>query len=100
MRKIALRTVQKLTEEYDTLVLLVPFNVSEFTHEEYSRLIEALGKVDFLRSRSSRLTIRLAAWDAVEAAFEGERVRIIPDETKTPDKYADILFSVGEEDEQ
>lgn len=96
MRKISLRTVQKITE----VVLLVPFNVSELTHEEYSRLIEALGKVDFLRSYSSRLTIRLAAWDAVEAAFEDERVRIIPDETKTPDKYADIHFSIGEENEQ
>lgn len=99
MRKVYIRTVQKLTEAGETLVLLAPFNVSDFTPEEYLRLIEALGKVDFLRSYSSRLTIRLAAWDAVEAAFEGERVRVIPDETKTPDKYADILFSVGEENE-
>ena len=99
MRKLSLRTVQKITEEYETLVLLAPFNVSEFTHEEYSRLVDALGDVDFLRSRSSRLTIRLAAWDAVEAAFEGERVRIIPDEKQPVEKYSDILFSIGEEDE-
>ena len=99
MRKITLRTVQKLTEAYETLVLLVPSNVSELSPEEYSQLIDALGEVDFLRSRSSRLTIRLAAWDAVEAAFEGERVRIVPDETKNPDKYSEISFSIGEENE-
>lgn len=98
MRKLSLRTVQKITEEYETLVLLVPFNVSEFSSEEYSRLVDALGKVDFLRSHSSRLTIRLAAWDAVESAFEDYRVRVIPDEKQPAEKYADILFSIGEED--
>lgn len=48
MRKLSLRTVQKITEEYETLVLLVPFNVSEFTKEEYSRLVNALRDVGFL----------------------------------------------------
>ena len=99
MRKVYIRTVKKLTEANETLVLLVPFNTKELTSEEYSRLIETIGKVEFLRSYSSRLTIRLAAWDAVEAAFENEKVRIIPDETKNPDKYAEILFSIGEENE-
>lgn len=100
MRKISIRTIQKLTEEYETLVLLVPFNVSDFSSEEYSRLVDALEKVDFLRSRSSRLAIRLAAWSAIEAAFEGERVRIIPDEKQPAEKYADIIFSIGEENER
>ena len=100
MRKLSLRTVQKITEEYETLVLLVPFNVSEFSSEEYSRLVDALGKVDFLRSHSSRLTIRLAAWDAVEAAFEDYRVRVLPDEKQPAEKYADIHFSIEAKDEQ
>lgn len=99
MRKISIRTVQKITEEYETLVLLVPYNVSEFSSEEYSRLVDALGKVDFLRSHSSRLTIRLAAWGAVEAAFEGYRVRVIPDEKRPAEKYADIHFSIEAKDE-
>nr|DAR31132.1 MAG TPA: hypothetical protein [Caudoviricetes sp.] len=100
MRKISVRTVQKFAGANETLVLLVPSNVSELTSEEYSRLIESLRKVDFLRSYSSRLTIRLAVWDAIEAAFESERVRLIPDDKKPVEKYADILFSIGEEDEQ
>lgn len=100
MRKLSLRTVQKITEEYETLVLLVPFNVSEFSSEEYSRLVDALGKVDFLRSHSSRLTIRLAAWDAVEAAFGDYRVRVVPDEKQPAEKYADIHFSIEAKDEQ
>lgn len=100
MRKISLRTIQKLTEANETLVLLAPFNVSEFSPEEYSRLVNALGDVDFLHSHSSRLTIRLAAWGAVETAFEGERVRIIPDEKQPAEKYSDIYFSIGEEDGQ
>jgi hypothetical protein len=99
MRKISLRTVQKLTEANETLVLLVPFNVSDFSSKEYSRLVDALGKVDFLRSHSSRLTIRLAAWDAVEAAFDGYRVRVIPDEKQPAEKYADIHFSIEAKDE-
>lgn len=99
MRKISIRTVQKLTEANEILVLLVPFNTQELTSEEYSRLIEALGKVDFLRSYSSRLTIRLAAWDAVEAAFEGYRVRVVPDEKQPAEKYADIHFSIEAKDE-
>lgn len=100
MRKLSLRTVQKITEEYETLVLLVPFDISDFSPEEYSRLVSALGKVYFLRSYSSRLTIRLAAWDAVESAFEDERVRIIPDEKQPAEKYADIHFSIEAKDEQ
>lgn len=99
MRKISLRTIQKLTEANETLVLLAPFNVSEFSPEEYSRLVEALRNVDFLRSYSSRLTIRLAAWDAVESAFEDYRVRIIPDEKQSAEKYADIHFSIKAKDE-
>lgn len=100
MRKLSLRTIQKITEEYETLVLLAPFNVSEFTNEEYSRLVNALGDVDFLRSHSSRLTIRLAAWDAVEAAFEDYRVRVIPDEKQPAEKYADIHFSIEAKDDK
>lgn len=99
MRKLSLRTVQKITEEYETRVLLVPFNVSEFSSEEYSRLVGALGKLDFLRSYSSRLTIRLAAWDAVEAAFEDYRVRVVPDEKQPAEKYADIYFSIEAKEE-
>lgn len=76
-----------------------PANTTDLTFEEHTHLENALKELTFLKSYSSRLTIRLASWDAVEAAFDGERVRVVPDETKNPDKYAEILFSIGEENE-
>lgn len=95
MRKISLQpTVSK-----DGTVEVKPANTTDLTFEEHARLESALKELTFLKSYSSRLTIRLASWDAVEAAFDGERVRVVPDETKNPDKYAEILFSIGEENE-
>lgn len=95
MRKISLQpTVSK-----DGTVEVKPANTTDLTFEEHTRLENALKDLTFLKSYSSRLTIRLASWDAVEAAFDGERVRVVPDETKNPDKYAEILFSIGEENE-
>lgn len=95
MRKISLQpTVSK-----DGTVEVKPANTTDLTFEEHTRLENALKELTFLKSYSSRLTIRLASWDAVEAAFDGERVRVVPDETKNPDKYAEILFSIGEENE-
>lgn len=76
-----------------------PSDTADLNFEEHTRLENALKELTFLKSYSSRLTIRLASWDAVEAAFNGERVRVVPDETKNPDKYAEILFSIGEENE-
>nr|DAR85147.1 MAG TPA: hypothetical protein [Caudoviricetes sp.] len=95
MRKISLQP----TKNEDGSVEVKPLDTTHLTFEEYTRLENALKELTFLKSYSSRLTIRLAAWDAVEAAFEGKRVRIVPDETKNPDKYTEILFSIGEEDE-
>ena len=96
MRKISLQpAVSK-----DGTVEVKPANTTDLTFEEHTRLENALKELNFLRSYSSRLTIRLASWDAVEAAFEGYRVRVIPDETETPDKYADIHFSIEAKDEQ
>lgn len=95
MRKISLQP--KVSE--DGSVEVKPLDTTHLTFEEYTRLENALKDLTFLKSYSSRLTIRLASWDAVEAAFEGERVRVVPDKTKNPDKYAEILFSVGEENE-
>lgn len=95
MRKISLQpAVSK-----DGTVEVKPANTTDLTFEEHARLENALKELTFLKSYSSRLTIRLASWDAVEAAFDGERVRVVPDETKNPDKYAEILFSIGEENE-
>jgi hypothetical protein len=95
MRKISLQpTVSK-----DGTVEVKPANTTDLTFEEHTRLENALKELTFLKSYSSRLTIRLASWDAVEAAFDGERVRVVPDKTKNPDKYAEILFSIGEENE-
>lgn len=95
MRKISLQP--KVSE--DGSVEVKPLDTTHLTFEEYTRLENALKDLTFLKSYSSRLTIRLASWDAMEAAFEGERVRVVPDKTKNPDKYAEILFSVGEENE-
>ena len=83
----------------DGAVEVNPADTTTLTAEEHTRLENALKELTFLKSYSSRLTIRLASWDAVEAAFDGERVRVVPDETKNPDKYAEILFSIGEENE-
>ena len=95
MRKISL---QPAVSE-DGAVEVNPADTTTLTAEEHTRLENALKELTFLKSYSSRLTIRLASWDAVEAAFDGERVRVVPDETKNPDKYAEILFSIGEENE-
>lgn len=95
MRKISLQP----TVSEGGYVEVKPTNTTDLTFEEHTRLENALKELTFLKSYSSRLTIRLAAWDAVEAAFESERVRVVPDETKKPYKYAEISFSVGEENE-
>lgn len=91
MRKISLQSIVSK----DGTVEVKPANTTDLTFEEHTRLENTLKELTFLKSYSSRLTIRLASWDAMEAAFEGERVRAIPDETKNPDKYAEIFFSVG-----
>lgn len=95
MRNISL----KITKDKSGVVEVKPHDTTELAFEENTRLENALKELNFLRSYSSRLTIRLASWDAVEAAFDGERVRIVPDKTKNPDKYTEILFSIGEENE-
>lgn len=95
MRKISL----KITKDESGEVEVKPRDTTALAFEEHTRLEDALKELSFLRTYSSRLTIRLASWDAVEAAFEGERVRIIPDEKQPAEKYADILFSIGEENE-
>lgn len=96
MRKISL----KITKGDNGKVYVKPADTNELTFEEYTRLENALKELTFLRTYSSRLTIRLAAWDAVEAAFEGDRVRVVPDETKTPEKYAEILFEIEARNEK
>ena len=95
MRKISLQP----TVSEDGAVDVKPLDTTHLTLEEYTRLGNALKELTFLKSYSSRLTIRLASWDAVEAAFESEKVRVVPDETKNPDKYSEISFSIGEENE-
>lgn len=95
MRKISLQPAKTETGTVE----VKPLDTTHLTFEEYTRLENALKDLTFLKSYSSRLTIRLASWDAVEAAFDGERVRVVPDKTKNPDKYAEILFSIGEENE-
>lgn len=95
MRKISLQPTKTETGTVE----VKPLDTTHLTFEEHTRLETALKDLTFLKSYSSRLTIRLASWDAVEAAFDGERVRVVPDETKNPDKYAEILFSIGEENE-
>lgn len=95
MRKISLKPVISDSGAVE----VKPANTADLAFEEHKRLENSLKELTFLKSYSSRLTIRLAAWDAVEEAFDGERVRVVPDETKNPDKYAEILFSIGEENE-
>lgn len=92
MRNITL----KIDKSESGAVEVKPRNTDELTFEEHTRLENALKELTFLKSYSSRLTIRLATWDAVEAAFDGEKVRVVPDKTKNPDKYAEIYFSIGE----
>ena len=96
MRKISL----KITKDESGVVEVKPYDTTALAFEEHVLLENALKEINFLRSYSSRLTIRLAAWDAVEAAFEDEKVRVVPDEKQPVEKYADILFSIGEEDGQ
>ena len=95
MREISL----KITKDESDVVEVKPYDTASLAFEEHTRLENALKELNYLRPYSSRLTIRLAAWDAVEAAFEGERVRVVPDDSKTPNKYAEISFSIGEENE-
>lgn len=95
MRKISLQPTKTETGTVE----VKPLDTTHLTFEEHTRLETALKDLTFLKPYSSRLTIRLASWDAVEAAFEGYRVRVIPDETETPDKYADIHFSIEAKDE-
>ena len=95
MRKISLQP----TVSEGGSVEVKPADTTTLTVEEHTLLENALKELTFLKSYSSRLTIRLASWDAVEAAFDGERVRVVPDETKNPDKYAEILFLIGEGNE-
>lgn len=96
MRKISL----KITKDESSAVEVKPHDTASLTFEEHTRLENALKELNFLRSYSSRLTIRLAAWDAVEAAFEDEMVRVVPDEKQPAEKYADIHFSIEAKDEQ
>lgn len=95
MRKISLQP----TVSDAGAVEVKPANTTDLTFEENTRLENALKELTFLKPYSSRLTIRMASWDAVEDAFDGERVRVVPDKTKNPDKYTEILFSIGEENE-
>jgi len=96
MRKISL----KITKDESGVVEVKPHDTTALAFDEHTRLENALKELNFLRSYSSRLTIRLAAWDAVEVAFEDERVRIVPDEKQPAEKYADIHFSIEAKDEQ
>lgn len=77
-----------------------PANTTDLTFEENTRLENSLKELTFLRSYSSRLTIRLASWDAVEAAFEDYSVRVVPDKKQSAEKYADIHFLIEAKDEQ
>lgn len=95
MRKISL---QPAVSE-DGAVEVNPADTTTLTAEEHTRLENALKELTFLKSYSSRLTIRLASWDAVEAAFEDCRVRVVPDEKQPAEKYADIHFSIEAKDE-
>lgn len=96
MRKISL----KITKEDSGEVKVKPGGTNELTSEEHTRLENALSELTFLRTYSSRLTIRLASWDAVEAAFEDYRVRVVPDEKQPAEKYADIHFLIEAKNEQ
>lgn len=96
MRKISLQP----TVSDAGAVEVNPEDTTELTFEEHTRLENSLKELTFLKSCSSRLTIRLASWDAVEAAFEGFRVRVVPDEKQPAEKYADIHFSIEAKDEQ
>lgn len=96
MRKISLQP----TVSDAGAVEVKPADTTELTFEENTRLENSLKELTFLKSYSSRLTIRLAAWDAVEAAFEDYRVRVVPDEKQSAHDYADIHFSIEAKDEQ
>lgn len=95
MRKISL----KITKDESGVVEVKPGDTTELAFDEHTRLENALKELNFLRSYSSRLTIRLASWDAVEAAFGDFRVRVVPDEKQPAEKYADIHFSIEAKDE-
>nr|DAM95301.1 MAG TPA: hypothetical protein [Caudoviricetes sp.] len=95
MRKISLQP----TVSDAGAVEVKPTNTTDLTFEEHTRLENALKELTFLKSYSSRLTIRLASWDAMEAAFEDCRVRVVPDGKQPAEKYADIQFSIEAKDE-
>lgn len=96
MRKISLQP----TKNEDGTVEVKPLDTTHLTFEEHTRLENALKDLTFLKSYSSRLTIRLASWDAVEATFEDYRVRAVLDEKQPAEKYADIHFSIEAKDAQ
>ena len=89
----------KIDKSESGAVEVKPRNTDELTFEEHARLENALKELTFLKSYSSRLTIRLASWDAMEAAFEDCRVRVVPDGKQPAEKYADIHFSIEAKDE-
>jgi len=95
MRKISLQP----TVSDAGAVEVKPTNTTDLTFQEHTRLENALKELTFLKSYSSRLTIRLASWDAMEAAFEDCRVRVVPDGKQPAEKYADIQFSIEAKDE-
>lgn len=95
MRKISLQPVKSDAGAVE----VKPADTTALTFEEHARLENSLKELTFLKSYSSRLTIRLAAWDAVEAAFEDYRVRVVPDEKQPAEKYADFHFSIEAKDE-
>ena len=95
MRKISLQPTKTETGTVE----VKPLDTTHLTFEEHTRLETALKDLTFLKPYSSRLTIRLASWDAMEAAFEGCRVRVVPDGKQPAEKYADIQFSIEAKDE-
>ena len=95
MRKISL----KPTASENGAVEVKPADTTQLTFEEHTRLENALKELTFLKSYSSRLTIRLASWDAAEAALEA-KVLVVPDEKQPAEKYADIHFSIEAKNEQ
>lgn len=95
MRKISLKPTKTETDTVE----VKPLDTTHLTFEEHTLLENALKELTFLKSYSSRLTIRLASWDAMEAAFEDCRVRVVPDGKQPAEKYADIQFSIEAKDE-
>lgn len=95
-----MRNIRLRIKNGNGVISVLPTSGEQLSPDEYTMLQDRLRELTFLRSYCSRLTIRLAAWDAVEAAFEGYRVRVVPDESEKPEKYSDILFSIEAENDQ